>query len=226
MTDIVKIQDACVKLFPKSLVKQFLPFFGECFEYAGITTKERAAMFIGQVGIECRGFETFAENLNYSAKRLTEIFRNKFRMPKPDEVNLEVFSDKKRNPFFYDYDPYKLANYVYANKGGNRGESSADGWRFRGRGPKQITLAGNYVAAQEDLRQIEKFKDLDLINKPDSLFIPEIGLYSAVWYWKKNRINRHADARDYEKATLAINTAGLDMEKRRALFERALVLLS
>lgn len=227
MIDITKVQNACIKLFPKSLVKQFLPFFGECFEYGGITNKERAAMFIGQVGIECGGFTTFSENLNYSANGLVKTFRNKFRLPRTEaETAMEIFSDKKRNPFFYDYDPFKLANYVYANKGGNRNEASKDGWRFRGRGPKQITLAGNYVAGQNALRKIEEFRDLDLVNDPDQLLIPRMGLYAAGWYWKSNGISRHADSGNIELATKAINSAGLHMKERGELFHRALVLLS
>lgn len=71
-----------------------------------------------------------AENLNYTASRLMQVWPSRF-------PTLESAKPYARNP-------QKLANKVYAGRIGNGPESSGDGWRYRGRGLVQITGRANY----------------------------------------------------------------------------------
>lgn len=70
-----------------------------------------------------------SENLNYSAKRLTEVWPSRF----PTLAAAAPYAGNQR----------KLANKVYGGRLGNTGDD--DGWLYRGRGLAQITGKTNYV---------------------------------------------------------------------------------
>ncbi|KSV64026.1 lytic enzyme [Sinorhizobium sp. GW3] len=70
-----------------------------------------------------------SENLNYSAKRLTEVWPGRF----PTIASAKPFANN----------PRKLANRVYGGRLGNVADD--DGWLFRGRGLAQITGRTNYA---------------------------------------------------------------------------------
>lgn len=69
-----------------------------------------------------------SENLSYSAKRLTEVWPNRF----------QTLSAAKP----YANNPRRLANKVYGGRLGN--VDPDDGWIYRGRGLAQITGRANY----------------------------------------------------------------------------------
>lgn len=74
-------------------------------------------------------FQPVSENLNYSAKRLTEVWPSRF-------PTLAAAAP-------YGNNPQKLANKVYGGRLGNTGPN--DGWLYRGRGMAQITGKTNYA---------------------------------------------------------------------------------
>lgn len=77
-----------------------------------------------------------------------------------------------------------------------------DGFKFKGRGPIQLTGRSNYKACGAALR-------LDLENKPELAATNEHAFRVACWFWTKNNINAHADALTGDPAkdcAVAINT--------------------
>lgn len=70
-----------------------------------------------------------SENLNYSAKRLTEVWPSRF----PTIAAAAPYANN----------PRKLANKVYGGRLGNA--DPGDGWLYRGRGLAQITGKANYA---------------------------------------------------------------------------------
>jgi putative chitinase len=106
-----------------------------------------------------RKMRPIEENLNYSAKRLLEVFPNRFT---PATANS------------YAHQPEKIANKVYADRIGNGNEASGDGWKYRGRGLPQLTGRANY----------KKFADLmkiDLVGNPD-LALRDQGAVEIMFY--------------------------------------------
>jgi putative chitinase len=104
----------------------------------GITTERRIAHFISQCAHESNNFRSLEENLNYSKDALLKVFPR-------------YFGDGKRNAADYARNPEKIANYVYMDefrsKAGQMGNTQpGDGWRFRGRGLKQLTGRNIYTA--------------------------------------------------------------------------------
>ena len=90
----------------------------------------------------------------------------------------------------------KLANKVYGGRMGNT--RPGDGWKYRGRGPIQLTGKDNY-------RDIGAFIGLDLVENPDLVLDPRYLMLVQAGYWAKNRLNRFADASDFRGLTKAIN---------------------
>lgn len=136
-------------------------------------TNNQAAHFFGQCAHESGGFKVFSENLNYSADGLNKIF------PK-------YFIKAGRNAAQYARKPEKIANVVYAGRMGNGPESSGDGWRYRGRGPIQLTGKDNYTAFAKDIGRP------DVLTNPD-LVVGELAFESALWFFRKNGLLAIAD---------------------------------
>jgi putative chitinase len=82
-------------------------------------------------------------------------------------------------------DQEAIANRAYANRIGNGDVESGDGWRFRGRGLKQVTGRANYRAFTEDHAKL--FGELiDFEAEPELLGTPRYPVRSALWFWRAN----------------------------------------
>ena len=172
----------------------------ETFEKYQIDTPKRQAAFIGQCMHESAGFKTLTENLNYSARGLMATWPSRF----PSE---EVANQYARNP-------EKIANRVYGGRMGNGPEETGDGWKYRGRGIKQLTGKENYERCGSGL-------GVDLVGNPDLLLDPKYAALSAGWYWNKHNINQLADRGDIETMTRRINGGLLGLDARRAAIQKA-----
>ncbi|WDM66282.1 glycoside hydrolase family 19 protein [Xanthomonas cucurbitae] len=141
----------------------------------GITTKRRAAHWLGQVGHESLSLSRMEEGLTYTTSaRLLEVFGARIT---PAQAHKFL-----RNPV-------GLANFVYADRLGNGNEASGDGYRHRGRGPMQHTFRGNY-------RRIGELIGLPVEEQPDLLLQVEPSALAAAAYWHDNGLNTLADAGD------------------------------
>jgi len=174
----------------------------------GINTPLRLAHFMAQIEHES-GLKPVEENLNYSAKRMLEIFkydfdtnRDKWLSPEEKEKVKELLGH-----------PNRIANFVYANQNGNGSEASGDGWKYRGRGFLQITLKSNYTA-------LSKATGVDYINNPDLLLGEADAMISALWFWNKHNLNSWADKDDINKITKIINGGYNGLTKRIELLNK------
>lgn len=158
----------------------------------GIDTPLRVAHFMAQIEHES-GFRLVSENLNYSAKRLAEVWPSRYAVDPKAKVKTPNATALK-----IAHKPEDIANHVYANRGGNGSIKSGDGWKYRGRGFMQITLKDNY-------KQLSKDTGIDYENNPDLLLTEADSMVSACWYWKKNNINRYADIDDLDGVSDLIN---------------------
>ncbi len=190
----------CVE--PEEWVQQMENIFPEY----GIDTNKRIALFIAQCGHESAGWRLFEENLNYSADRLNVIF------PK-------YFKNAQRDAREYHRQPEKIANVVYANRMGNGGIESGDGWYFRGRGPIQLTGLNNYQDFSTYIGIDVQFNS-SLVTKDK-----KIALLSAIWYWNKHNLNYYADKSDINECTKIINGGYNGLEDRIYHYNKVLEIL-
>ena len=155
---------------------------------AGMSDPHELAIFMGQMQVESAGFSRLSENLNYSGKRLLQVFGK--RNGVDTLVEAEALARQG---------PEAIANAMYGGEWGKRlgNTEPGDGWRFRGRGFIQITGRSNY----EHFGQV---LGIDLAGNPDLAATPEVGAAIAVQYWRE-RVVRHGLQHDVTLATKAIN---------------------
>lgn len=191
------------------LADTFAPLISLAAGEFGITPGRELAMFVAQVGHESSHLRRIEENLNYSrADRLMQVFPRAFR------------SQVAAVP--YVGNPQRIANRVYADRGGNGDEASGDGWRYRGRGLMQITLRNGYAACSEGLFDAPAV----LLANPDRLLDSEIAARSAAWYWMANSCGPAAAKGDVKAVTRIINgPACIGLADRRALYEAGCAVL-
>ena len=160
---------------------------------------DRAAHFFAQTAHESGGFKAFSENLNYSAKGLRGIFGKYF----PTDALARA----------YERQPQKIANRVYANRMGNGDEASGDGWKYRGRGPLQLTGKNNYRAFGKYIG-----REQEILDNPD-IVANELGFESALWFFDANKLWSICDQGVNDATILALTkringgTHGLDDRK-------------
>ena len=175
------------------------------FEKYEINTPLRISHFMAQIEHES-GLKPISENLNYSAKRMLEIFKSDF-----DTNRDKWLSPKeKEKVLFLIGHPDRIANFVYANQNGNGNEASGEGWKYRGRGFIQLTGKENYFKLHIDT-------DLDCVKNPDLLLEEPNAMIAALWFWKKNRLNIYADEDNISTITKRINGGKIGIEHRKQL---------
>lgn len=185
--------------------QQWVTALNDTFSQFGILTPNQQAAFIGQCSHECGHFRILEENLNYRAATLMKLWPKRF-------PTLEIANAYAGNP-------KKIANMVYANRMGNRDESSGDGYRFRGRGCIQLTGHANYFHAGKAL-------GVDFVMEPDLVATPKYAAMTAGWYWSTHGCNEIAEAQDWVKLTKKINGGTIGLEDRIKHTKEALAALS
>lgn len=136
-----------------------------------IDTPSRLALFLAHASVETGGFTRLDENLNYSAKRLRQVWPSRFK------------TDAQARK--YAKNPRALANYVYGSRLGNKGRADA-GWLYRGSGLGQTTGFDNFAV-------VERETGMPVTKNPDLLRQADSGTLAMCVLWKKWGMNRYAD---------------------------------
>lgn len=178
------------------------PLSAACARFA-INTPARVGAFLAQCRVESVDFTRLEENLNYrTPERLRSIFPSRVR----------DFNDAAA---LINGGPRAIANRVYAGKIGNGDEASGDGWRFRGRGLKQLTGRANYGDAAEALAR-------PYLQQPELVAMPADACLTAAWFWHTVKGNVLADSWQIAALTRAINgPAMLQADLREQYAEEA-----
>jgi putative chitinase len=124
----------------------------------GISSPLVLAHVMAQISHECGAGHDVVENLNYTAKRMTEVWPSRF----PTLASAAPYAGN----------PRELANKVYNGRMGNR-PGSDDGWTFRGRGGSQTT-------GREGYERVKKQTGIDVVSNPDLINDPRYFLLCAV----------------------------------------------
>lgn len=199
---IVKIAPAAGR-YADELVKQMAE--------AGIQANpNRASMFLGQVAVESGGFNTVVESLNYKASALTSLF-GRHRIT-PEQA--EKYGRTAEHPA----DQQMLGNILYGGPFGVQqlgNTQPGDGYRFRGRGLKQLTGRDNY-------RRFSKawLGDETLLERPERVAEPDGAVASAIWFWASKGLNIVADRGDVAAVTKVVNGGAIGLDDRKAWTRR------
>ena len=192
------------KHIPETLIRAAMPNIREFDEWYPVIIQsaarwklqdQRLAMCLAQIGHESADLTRLEENLNYSASALMRTWPSRF-------PSLDVAQDYERNPPM-------IANYVYGGRMGNT--QPDDGWRFRGRGPIQITGRNNYAS-------VERATGYKVLSKPDILATDKYaGMESAMWFF-----TMRTQGVNITTVTRAINGGLHGLQDRQRRYQAAL----
>lgn len=190
--------------------QKYLPFIqGTCKAY-DITSPRRVVGFLSQIGVESDGLATLTESLNYSTKALIEEF-GRHRISAEHANKYGRHSGQKANQEM-------IANLIYGGKFGREqlgNTEPGDGWRFRGRGLKQLTGRANYAACSLALNEV-------FVDQPDRVLMPVNAALSAGWFWHTKGLNAIADRGDVDLMTRTVNGGYKGLAQRHALWDAGL----
>lgn len=203
-----KIIDRLKGIIPDTVLAQ-IP--DTCTKF-NITTPLRLAHFLSQCAHESAKFTVVKENLNYSAKRMLEIFKSdfdtnhdKWLSPQEKEKVLQLIGH-----------PDRTANFVYANQNGNGNESSGDGYKYSGRGFIQLTGRVNYAS-------FDKLVDDDILSNP-GLVATKYPLMSAAFYFNSRGLwticDKGSDVATITTVTKRVNGGTYGLDERIAYFNK------
>jgi putative chitinase len=154
------------KLFaPTSNYIKIAPALNAAANAYGIDNNREVRHWLAHLSVESAYFKRTIENLNYSAKRLTQVWPSRFK-------TLEAAKPYSNNP-------EALGNKVY---GGRLGNATNEGFKYRGRGFIQLTGKDNYSKASLHLEQ-------DLVTNPDLAATYAVSAFVAGWYWKTHNLD-------------------------------------
>ena len=199
-------------IMPRCDADQWVDPLNAAMERFEINTPARMAAFLAQLAHESTETTCLTEGLTYSrAERLCKVWPKRF-------PTLASAAPYVKNP-------QKLANYVYAGRGGNGNETSGDGWRYRGRGLFQLTFKDNYRLAGEAL-------NLPLVDDPDRVTTAAVAALTAAHYWQRLGLNALADhqpgdddVKDFEGISIRINGGRTGLMERKKYWATAQAVL-
>lgn len=173
----------------------------------GCSTAEHVAMWIAQVGHESAGLTRLVESLNYTPDGLMATWPTRYTHARAIEHGRTA--DKAA-------DQRAIAIHVYGDRLGNR-PGTDDGWRYRGRGPIQVTGRANY-------RECGQTIGADLEAEPSLLELRSTGAASTAWFWRKHKLTGFGG--DVLSVTRRINGGTNGIEDRQRSYARALSVLT
>jgi putative chitinase len=160
---------------------------------------QRVPQFVAQCCHESRHFSRLEEDLSYSAERMLAVWPRRFT----GLADAEQYARK----------PRLLANRVYANRLGNGGPESNDGWQYRGRGLLQLTGRANYS-------QYAVAAGYDVITNPDRIAQDwHLAADSAGWFWATHQLDALSDI---TAITRAVNGGTVGLDHRAAMTVKAM----
>jgi putative chitinase len=152
-----------------------------------VSTDLDMALFLSQVREETGSkLQPISESLNYSPTGLIRTFRYYKKLPFEAKQDGRVQSKKANEE--------SIANKVYANRLGNGGINSNDGYKFRGAGSLQITGRMNFENVQIRITRYDNDSNIDIVNS-DDIHTLEGSLISALafWIWKDLNLTAKLD---------------------------------
>jgi len=184
-------------------IQAFLFVFLDHAEEYNIVTKFQENAFLAQVLAEVgSNLKSVRENLNYNCSALKNTFGYYKKHP-----HLALEHGRCNG---HPADQVAIGNHAYANRIGNSGPVSGDGYRFRGGGFFQLTGKANYERIGKNLPIPHTAEELET----DILQV-DYGLISAMAFWRENHMDK---ATHIDETTAIINKHTNSYAKREKAY--------
>jgi putative chitinase len=202
----------------RDVADRWLPHVQAALLRFEINSPRQVAAWLAQTAHESAGYTALVENLNYSADTMAVVWPTRFAELGPNKKPKKDAKGKNTPNKFAQAlhrKPEMIANAVYSNRMGNGNIESGEGFKFRGRGLKQLTGKDNHRQCSEGL-------GVDLVANPDMLLEPQYASLSAAWFWSKNKCGPLADSGDFVALTKRINGGTIGLEDRQKRYKAVL----
>jgi putative chitinase len=180
----------------------------EAFAKHGYTLPLHVAHLMAHLSHECMAGTVVRENMNYSAKRLMEVFGVGRHSAKITPEEAERLAGK---PMAIAERVYGLGNPSKARELGNT--RPGDGYRFRGNGMLQLTGGGSH-------RRVGAVTGFDLYENPEQLENPERSFRVAVAEFAALKCLPAARADDIARTTRLVNGGRNGLAERTVWLRR------
>jgi predicted chitinase len=155
-----------------------------------LNTALRQAHFFGQIRQEAgASMAATSENLNYAPSVLKSKFS--YYAQNPQQADTDGYTKDASGHITKAADQEAIANKAYGGRNGN--DQPGDGWRYRGRGLKQVTGKENYGGFKDQYERYWESGRQNFVNLPDLLTQFPYSLRSAVWFWVSKGCMKPAD---------------------------------
>jgi predicted chitinase len=223
-----------------TMITAALPYLNKYRKKVGINTCIRKAHFLAQISHESK-FYSLQEIFNWHWERIIGVFSsyfNQFQTREAKETEARRLGRANRAPSpGLTLDQQKtFANAIYGSTHplGALHTNPDDGWRYSGKGFKQITWKDNYQNLQEYFN-----RNMKIDGEADVVWVDGDNPYklknnakdaitSALAFWGKKGINGVATKISYESVTSVtkkINAALDGLDERKRYFKKAVEVL-
>ncbi|MDQ4428823.1 hypothetical protein PKO51_05455 [Yokenella regensburgei] len=155
------------------------------FDECNVNTKNRLYHFFAQIYQEVGPSFNLSEGFNYRPQVLIDKFSYYRNHPQDAQSDGYIPGRQVANK-------QNIANRAYGNREGNGDIASGDGWRYRGRGMKQLTFKNNYRSFTNYHERVWRER-VDFQLNPDFLLETIYAVRSALYFWDHNKLYSRAD---------------------------------
>ncbi|EOJ0057875.1 glycoside hydrolase family 19 protein [Cronobacter turicensis] len=159
--------------------------FSNKFDMCNINTKNRLYHFFAQIYQEVGPAFNLNEGFNYRPQVLIDKFAYYRNHPQDAQADGYIPGRQVANK-------QNIANRAYGGREGNDDIASGDGWRYRGRGMKQLTFKNNYRSFTNYHERVWG-EHIDFESSPDFLVETVYAARSALYFWDQNNLYSRAD---------------------------------
>jgi putative chitinase len=158
-----KFADSLKKLWPHGdahvpgLVEGMIAQALTAFAKWGLSSDLVVAHAMAEFSEECGAGFDMAENMNYTAARLLQVFPTHFNHDQAIAMA---------------HQPRLIADQAYGSRMGNKAGTD-DGWNYRGQGLSQLTGKSNYIAFAQKT-------GIDVVTHPEFLVSPDYALECGI----------------------------------------------
>ncbi|WP_159473451.1 glycoside hydrolase family 19 protein [Chryseobacterium sp. 18068] len=214
-----------------TFIKAALPFLNQYRKKADINTCLTKAHFISQICQETK-FYDLQEGFKYTnSERMRKLFYSYFKQF--GDLEKQRAEAKRLSDLSLNSKNWKtVANAIYGktHPNGKNNTDKDDGWRYSGKGYKQITWRDNYSNIQKTAKNVFG-KDviwLDNDNPYKLINVQEDAILSALAFWKRNNISSVATEisdKAVTNVTSLVNPALAGLDERKRYFKKAVEIL-
>ena len=213
----------------QDLLKGIVDELNAHIKFYKLDTPLRRSHFFAQIMHETGSWLSIEELFRYSCGGLTGTFTafkkdNSLAKELSYDDSVKGKNTKRNGELLSSVDFERIANIAYGGRNGN--SADGDGWKYRGRGLKQLTGKDNYRSFtkwhSDNSEEWPEDVGLSFVEAPDLLLDIKYAVRSAAFFWVKHKLYSLADnGSDYSvsKSITHIINPGTDKVSRQARFD-------